>query len=111
MSRKKILWTVLNERAADSIYREMKNRISEAWAAVHRAAPSTILFCICLDLGFAKVSGSMGAASDPIEEYDVEPVGDGADLPVMRMEPWTTSFAPSMDFFYFLAAMTSWSKE
>ena len=109
MSRKKILWTVLNERAADRIYRVMKNRISEAWAGVHRAAPSTILFCDCLNLGFAKLSESMGAASDPIEEYDaIEPVGDGADLPVMRMEPWTTSFAPSKDF---LIAMTSWSIE
>ena len=88
MSRKKTLWTVQNERAADSIYRVMKKIISEAWAGVHRAAPSTILFCDILNLGFAKVSGSMGAASDPIESYDaIEPVGDGADLPVMRMEP------------------------
>ena len=54
---------------------------------MHRAAPSTILRCENLDVGFAKVSGSMGAASDPIEEYDAfEAVGDGADLPVMRME-------------------------
>ena len=109
MSRKKTLWTVQNERAADSIYRVIKKIISEAWAGVHRAAPSTILFCDCLNLGFAKVSGSMGTASEPIEEYDAfEPVGDGADLPVMRMEPWTTSFAPSKDF---LIAMISWSIE
>ena len=87
MSRKKTLWTVENERAADRIYRVMKNRISEAWAAVHRAAPSTILRCECLDLGFAKVPGSMGAASDPIDENDVEPDGDGADFADMRMEP------------------------
>ena len=105
MSRKKTLWTVQNERAADSIYRVMKKIISEAWAGVHRAAPSTILFCDILNLGFAKVSGSMGTASEPIEEYDAfEAVGDGAGLPAKRIEPWTTSLAPSIDF---LTAMIS----